>query len=130
MFKRIPFATLAGAAATLLVSAGAIPLPTPRATPDHLLFMVFDQMRPDYIDRFGLEHFKRLRASSRNYPDAYVGHLTSQTVVAHLVMPTGLPPRLLPWVDDVLVDVDGTLGKPGAAYKSAEFEAPSRCGCC
>jgi hypothetical protein len=83
--------------------------------------MVFDQMRPDYIDRFGLENFKRLRASSRHYPDAYVGHLASQTVVAHLVMPTGLPPRALPWVDEAFVDEAGTLGKPGAAYKTGEL---------
>jgi hypothetical protein len=33
--------------------------------PDHLVVMVFDQMRPDYIDRFDLKHFKRLRAASR-----------------------------------------------------------------
>jgi hypothetical protein len=96
-------------------------VPTRRAVPDHLLFMVFDQMRPDYIDRFGLENFKRLRASSRHYPDAYVGHLASQTVVAHMVMPTGLPPRALPWVEDAFVDEAGTLGKPGAAYKTGEL---------
>jgi hypothetical protein len=83
--------------------------------------MVFDQMRPDYIDRFGLENFKRLRDSSRHYPDAYVGHLASQTVVAHLVMPTGLPPRALPWVDEAFVDEAGTLGKPGAVYKAGEL---------
>ena len=83
--------------------------------------MVFDQMRPDYIDRFGLEHFKRLRASSRHYPDAYVGHLSSQTVVAHLVIPTGLPPGALPWADDVLVDVGGTIGQPGGAYNTGQL---------
>ena len=68
--------------------------PAARTKTDHVLMMVFDQMRPDYIDRFNLEHFKRLRASARNYPDAYVGHLASQTVVSHLVIPTGLPPSL------------------------------------
>jgi hypothetical protein len=34
--------------------------------------MVFDQMRPDYIDRYNLEHFKRLRAPLRHDPDAFV----------------------------------------------------------
>jgi predicted AlkP superfamily pyrophosphatase or phosphodiesterase len=43
------------------------------SVPDHVVVMVFDQMRPDYIDRFNLENFKRLRSSSRNYPEAYVG---------------------------------------------------------
>src|SRR5688572_20745571 len=78
--------------------------------------MVFDQMRPDYVDRFNLEHFKRLRATSRHYPDAYVGHLASQTVVSHLVIPTGLAPKDLPWQEDVLLDAEGVLGTPNAAY--------------
>ncbi len=95
------------------------PVPGPR--PDHLVVMVFDQMRPDYIDRFNLENFKRLRAASRHYPEAYVGHLASQTIVSHLVIPTGLPPRELPWLEDVLVDAEGTLGKPDAAYKTDDL---------
>ena len=73
------------ACAALLLPACARTEPAARTKPDHVLVMVFDQMRPDYIDRFNLEHFKRLRASARNYPDAYVGHLASQTVVSHLV---------------------------------------------
>ena len=89
--------------------------------PDHLVLMVFDQMRPDYIDRYDLPNFKRLRATSRNYPDAYVGHLGSQTVVAHAVIPTGLRPGLLPWQEEAIPDVEGVLGKPGAAYKTGEL---------
>src|SRR5688572_22118773 len=84
--------------------------------PDHLLVLVFDQMRPDYIDRFQLPHFQDLRDSSRHYADAYVGHLGSQTVVSHLVIPTGLLPKDLPWQDDVLVDREGVLGRPNGAY--------------
>src|SRR5687768_871480 len=91
---------------------------------DHVLLMVFDQMRPDYIDRFGLTNFKRLRSSSRNYPDALVGHLSSQTVVAHMVIPTGLRPGDLPWVDDALVDIDGAIGKPGLAYNTGKLTRP------
>ena len=119
--RPVALCVFAGVVAALGLSACATLPPARQAAPDHLLFMVFDQMRPDYIDRFGLEHFKRLRASSRNYPDAYVGHLSSQTVVAHLVIPTGLPPGALPWVDDVFVDVDGTLGKPGGAYNTGKL---------
>jgi hypothetical protein len=89
--------------------------------PDHLLILVFDQMRPDYIDRFGLRNFQSLRAASRHYPDAYVGHLGSQTVVSHLVIPTGLMPKAFPWQDDVMLDRAGTLGKPGAAYETARL---------
>jgi hypothetical protein len=89
--------------------------------PDRVIVMVFDQMRPDYIDRFNLEHFKRLRAAARHYPDAYIGHLASQTIVSHLVIPTGMAPRELPWQDDAFVDVAGVLGKPGAAYDADEL---------
>src|SRR6187402_2529526 len=121
MSRHLRSAVIAGTVAALAVSSGATTPLARRAAPDHLVFMVFDQMRPDYVDRFGLENFKRLRASSRHYPDAYVGHLASQTVVAHVVMPTGLPPRALPWVDEAFVDEDGTLGKPGAAYKTGEL---------
>ena len=90
-------------------------------TPDHLMILVFDQMRPDYIDRFGLTNFKRLRETSRNYPEAYVGHLGSQTVVSHLVISSGLLPKALPWQDDVVVDLKGTLGKPGAPYETGRL---------
>ena len=91
-----------GVAVALAACTRAEPVSRPR--PDHLVVMVFDQMRPDYIDRFNLEHFKRLRTSSRHYPEAYVGHLASQTIVSHLVIPTGLPPKGLPWLEDVLFD--------------------------
>ena len=91
----------------------------PASTPDRLLIMVFDQMRPDYIDRFGLEHFRRLRESSRDYREAYVGHMASQTIVSHLVIPTGLQPKDLPWQEDVFLDGEGVLGKPNAAYDTA-----------
>jgi hypothetical protein len=92
-----------------------------RRAPDHLIVMVFDQMRPDYIDRFDLPNFKRLRSASRNYPDAYVGHLGAQTVVAHVVIPTGLQPKAMPWVDEAMVDTKGLIGAPGLAYKTQEL---------
>ena len=110
---------IAGGVLTLLACVRTEPVPGPR--PDHLVVMVFDQMRPDYIDRFNLENFKRLRASSRHYPEAYVGHLASQTIVSHLVIPTGLPPKELPWLEDVLLDAEGALGKPDAVYKTDDL---------
>jgi len=78
-------------------------------------------MRPDYIDRFDLRHFQALRAASRHYPEAYVGHLGSQTVVSHLVISTGLPPKALPWQDNVMVDWAGTLGDPGAVWDTGRL---------
>lgn len=94
---------------------------TQAQTPDRLVLLVFDQMRPDYVDRFGLRNFQALRAASSNYREAYVGHLGSQTVVSHLVIPTGRAPRDLPWQDDVLVDRMGALGRAGAAYETGRL---------
>src|SRR4051794_24143881 len=70
---------IAAATVCATITAGATgctrPVPVPAAAPiERVMILVFDQMRPDYIDRFSLEHFKHLRAISRNYPDAYVGH--------------------------------------------------------
>src|SRR5687768_4321340 len=118
---RRPLIVVAGVIAALSLAGCSVQAHGAEAAPDHVLLMVFDQMRPDYIDRCDLKNFKRLRASSRHYPDAFVGHLSSQTVVAHMVIPTGLRPGALPWVDDVLVGVDGTIGKPGAAYNTGKL---------
>lgn len=82
----------------------------PSKKPDRLLFLVFDQMRPDYIDRFDLKNFKRLRAMGTNYKNAYVGHFPSLTVVSHIVMTTGLLPKDLPWGDATVVDTKGLWG--------------------
>ena len=112
--------TLLVCAALLLTACARTPA-KPQSRPDHLVIMVFDQMRPDYIDRFDLKQFKRLRSTARHYPDAYVGHLAAQTVVSHLVIPTGLPPKELPWQEDVLVDREGLLGRPDAPYKTDDL---------
>ena len=120
MCKQFSYRLLITAAAVAAATCNRTPAPSP-AAPDRVVIMVFDQMRPDYIDRFNLEHFKRLRASARDYPDAYIGHLASQTVVSHLVIPTGMAPRELPWQDDAFIDVAGVLGKPGGAYDADEL---------
>ena len=114
-------------ALTLVIAGGSCSDSPPASsrpietTPDHLMVLVFDQMRPDYIERFGMRNFQQLRASSRDYPEAYVGHLGSQTVVSHLVISTGLLPKALPWQDDVVLDRVGALGKPGAAYETGRL---------
>lgn len=91
------------------------------AKPTHLVFMVFDQMRPDYIDRFDLKNFKRVRSRGANYQDGYVGHMASVTVVSHAVMTTGLLPKDLPWVDNVMWDKDEKLEKPAKMHKATDL---------
>jgi hypothetical protein len=105
----------------IVVSYGASLLAktsTQSAAPTHLVFMVFDQMRPDYIDRFDLKNFKRLRKISTNYNEAYVGHLASVTVVSHAVMTTGLLPKDLPWSENTFWDRKGLLGDADQIYNT------------
>ncbi|MEQ1878801.1 MAG: alkaline phosphatase family protein [Bdellovibrionia bacterium] len=75
------------------------------------MILFFDQMRYDYIDRFDMKNLKRLRAMSMNYPNAVVGHIASATVVSHLVVPTGLLPKDLPWGDNIMWDKKGIIGE-------------------
>ncbi|MGZ3691724.1 MAG: alkaline phosphatase family protein [Pseudobdellovibrio sp.] len=99
--------------ALLLILTPLVTLAAPTKTkkvPTHLVFMVFDQMRPDYIERFHLKNFKRLRNMGTFYKEAYVGDLGSVTVVSHAVMTTGLLPKDLPWSDNILWDHDGKIG--------------------
>jgi hypothetical protein len=86
--------------------------------PDHLLFLLFDQMRPDYIEKFKLKNFKRLQAMGTNYKDAYVGHMASVTVVSHAVMTTGLLPSDLPWCENTFWDTEGKLGPVNQLYST------------
>ena len=102
----------------LLFSLSAV---APAAVPpknDHVIVMVFDQMRADYIDRYDLKNFKRLQKLGTNYPSAWVGHLAAATVVSHLVIQTGLLPKDLPWNDDVMEDTAGTIGSKNTLYAS------------
>lgn len=85
------------------------------------MVLVFDAMRPDYIDRFHLKNFQRLRKQSTEYINGYVGHMASETVVAHAVIPTGLAPKNLPWQDDVFLDKQGILGKEDAFYVTGDL---------
>jgi hypothetical protein len=73
--------------------------------------MLFDQMRSDYVDRYNLRNFKRLRTISTEYPNAYLGYMGSETVVSHAVIPAGLAPSTLPWQEDVFWDLNNQLGK-------------------
>lgn len=89
--------------------------------PSHVVVMVFDQMRPDYIDKFNLPNFKRVRSSGVNFSEALVGHLPSITIVSHPVLATGLMPRELPWLDHLLVE----RGRDGKGFEVEELSGAS-----
>lgn len=107
----------------LLLALSVVAAPPP-ARADHLVVLVFDAMRPDYVDRFDLRQFKRLRALSRDYVNAYVGHLGAETVVSHAVLSTGRLPRELPWQDEVYVDHAAILGPAGTLYGTGALSGP------
>lgn len=90
--------------------------------PKRVLVMVFDQMRFDLAARYGLKNFKWLENHAISYPNAYVGHLGSITIVSHAVMTAGVFPKKLPWRDDVMKDTEGLLGKKGAFYSTVDLE--------
>ncbi len=110
-------------ALVLALSLTAAP-PPPSARADHLVMLVFDAMRPDYVDRFDLPNFKRLRRMSREYVHAYVGHMGAETVVSHAVLTTGRLPRDLPWQDEVYVDHAAVLGPAGTLYGTGSLSGP------
>jgi hypothetical protein len=73
-------------------------------------------MRPDYVDRYDLKNFKRLRKIGHEFKTSYVGHSPSVTVVSHAVMTTGLLPKDLPWEDEVYIDSNGVIGSKGKVW--------------
>lgn len=91
--------------------------------PTRLLFLVFDQLRPDLIDRYQLKTFQKIRAEGISFPNAYVGHLGSLTVVSHAVMTSGVLPKRLPWHDDLYKDTTGILGKKGLFYSVVDLKS-------
>ncbi len=99
-----------------------LPVAQPSHRPKRMMVLVFDQLRPDLIDRFDMKNFKRLRSEGISYPNAMVGHLSSVTVVSHPVITTGLFPKHLPWQDEFFLDTRGELGKPNQFYSSLDLE--------
>src|SRR4051812_15057277 len=54
-----------------------------RKPPSHVLMVLFDQMRPEYADRFNMPNFRRLRAQGSDFKNASLGYMGAETVVAH-----------------------------------------------
>lgn len=91
--------------------------------PRRVLVIVMDQFRRDFLDRFPLPNLRRLQKQSVDFTEATVGHLTSNTVVSHPVLTTGLYPKNLPWVDHLGRDVLGRIGKRRAMYSPLDLHA-------
>ena len=77
--------------------------------PSKVLVVLFDQMLPEYADRFYMPNFRELRDAGTNFNDAYLGYMGSETVIAHNVLMSGQTPRNMGWVDEAYRDREGLL---------------------
>jgi hypothetical protein len=75
-----------------------------------VLIVVFDQMRPEYADRFNMTNFQQVRHAGTNFRNARLGYMGSETVISHNVIVSGQLPKHMGWVDEVYRDTDNLLG--------------------
>ncbi len=69
-----------------------------------------DQMRPEYAEQYDMTNVLWLQENGLHFPNAYVGHMQSDTVVSHNVIASGLFPKHMGWSDEAIRDIDGLLG--------------------
>ncbi len=79
------------------------------SAPSKVLVVLFDQMIPEYADRYYMPNFRELRDSGTNFNSAYLGYMGSETVIAHNVLMSGQTPRNMGWVDEAYRDREGLL---------------------
>jgi hypothetical protein len=100
----------------------AAPAQASRERPTRVLIVVLDQMRPEYVDIFDMDNVRALMEDGVNYPDAYLGHMASETVITHNVLTTGVLPKHMGWSDEVTRDVDDVLGEgPGTFFVTSSL---------
>ena len=91
--------------------------------PTRVVQIVLDQLRPEFIEAFDMRNVKRLMRSGASYPDAYLGHMASETVVSHNVMTSGMLPKHMGWSDEWFRDTGGVLGAVGGRYVTGSMSA-------
>lgn len=97
--------------------------------PTRVIVIVLDQTRKDTITRYGMQNVQALAAQGVSFPNAYLGHMASETVISHNVMTSGLFPMHMGWTDEVYRDVGNLLGLNEGAYhvtssmSCAQFDA-------
>ena len=116
MNRRRALAALAATAAGIAVVAGATTTseaagpaqPTPA---DRVVIVLFDQMVPQYANKYAMPNFRSLRDSGTDFSKAYLGYMASETVMAHNVITSGLEPRHMGWTDEAFRDHANVFGK-------------------
>lgn len=99
-----------GGGASSASTTGRHPQHHPRPA-DRVLIVLFDQMLPQYADRFDMPNFRRLRDRGTDYERAYLGYMASETVIAHNVIPSGLNPTHMGYTDEAYRDSANVFGK-------------------
>lgn len=84
----------------------------------HVVIVVLDQMRPDYIDTYPLKNLRKLRSQSLNFSNARVGHFPTNTIIGHAVLGTAVFPKRFGFTHYVWRDEEGWLGKRGNWYRT------------
>lgn len=77
--------------------------------PTRVVQIVLDQLRPEFIDAFDMKNVKRLIRNGASYPNAYLGHMASETVISHNVMTSGMLPKHMGWSDEWYPDDENLL---------------------
>ncbi len=104
---------VAGIVASLLVLLGASSPALGKGRPEppkRVLIIVLDQLRPDYVDKFDMRNVRALMRDGANFPNAYLGHMASETVITHNVITSGQLPKDMGWSDEAFRDSDDVLG--------------------
>ena len=79
-------------------------------TPKRVLIVLFDQMRPEYADRFDMRNFKRAAGRRHELQLSVPRHMGSETVISHNVIVSGQAPKHMGWVDEAYRDSENLLG--------------------
>ena len=111
---------------TAVLTAGALVFGSVAAqgkqkTPKRVLIVLFDQMRPEYADRFDMPNFRRLRDQGTNFDKAYLGYMGSETVISHNVIVSGQLPKHMGWVDEAYRDTNGWLGPANSVHITGDL---------
>ena len=65
----------------LAVLGSAAPAWAHERPPKRVLILVLDQLRPDYVDTFGMTNVERLMRDGVDFDRARLGHMASETVI-------------------------------------------------
>lgn len=96
--------------ASPMVAGGGVVASAAPAHPNRVLIVLFDQMLPNYANRFDMPNFRAVRDAGTNFKQAYLGYMASETVIAHNVITSGLLPKHMGWVDEAYRDTENLLG--------------------